>query len=155
MLDQEADHTFVRGERRAVNAERHFIVTFFICELQVKTLRHGKIHLICGKREFLADGAPNLHIDLGSVERGFILRFHKGDVAIRHGAPHHIFRLQPQALIVHVLLAQTLFGMQTKTHDILVDVKDLKIFVVQVDHAHEFLLELFLRAVNVRVIHLH
>ena len=45
--------------------------------------------------------------------------------------------------------------MQTETHDILLDAEQFEVLVIKCHHAHELLLELFLRAIDVGVIHLH
>ena len=45
--------------------------------------------------------------------------------------------------------------MQRQAHDELLDAEQLEILVIQVNHAHEFLLELVFGAVDVGIVHLH
>ena len=55
MLDQEADETLVRAERRAMNAERRLlgVVAVFVSEIETARLR--EIDLVGGDGEFAAD----------------------------------------------------------------------------------------------------
>ncbi len=45
--------------------------------------------------------------------------------------------------------------MQGQAHDKLLDPEQIEVLAIQVHHAHELLLELFLRAIDVGVVHLH
>ena len=72
-----------------MDAQRNLFIAFAVRELQVETLGDCKIHLIRHQREFPADRAPDLYVDLRPVERGLIFCFHIGNTAIRslHGGP--------------------------------------------------------------------
>src|SRR4029077_7384100 len=72
MFDQEADETFVGAERGAMNAERRLlgVVAIFVNEAEISRLR--RVDLVGGDGEFAADGAPDLNVDLRTVERGFV-----------------------------------------------------------------------------------
>ena len=71
-----------------------------------------------------------------------------------HGAAHHVLRLEPQPLVVHVFLAEPLLAVQAQAHHVFLDAKQGEVLEIQVDHAQEFLLELVLRDVDVRIVHL-
>ena len=45
--------------------------------------------------------------------------------------------------------------MRAQAHDIRLDLEELEVVPIEVDHAHELLLELLLRTVDVGIIHLH
>ena len=155
MLDQEADHTFVRAQRRTVDTERCLLLTFGVDKRQIKTLGLGEVNLVGGQRELAADGAPNLHIDLGAVEGCLVGHFHEGNVAVRHGFAHHVFRLGPEAGVVDIFLAQAAWMVRAQPHDKAVDAKEIEVTTIECNDAHELLLELRLGAVDVGVVHLH
>ena len=82
MLDEKADETLVRAERRAMDAERGLVGVVAVLVDQTETRGHGEVDLVGGDGEFAADGAPDLHVDLRSVERGFVRHFDVVDAGI-------------------------------------------------------------------------
>ena len=46
MLDQKSDETFVRAERRAMNADRNLLEVIAVFVVNMKTARLGKIDLV-------------------------------------------------------------------------------------------------------------
>ena len=155
MLDQETDHALVRAQGCPVDAQRGLFLALLVDEGQVKAFGDGKVHLVGGQGELAPDGAPDLDIDLGAVEGGFVGHFHIRYTAVVHRPAHHLFGLEPQLAVIDVLLTQTFRVVQREAHDVLVDAEDLEVFLVDVDHVHEFLLEVFFRAVDVGIVHLH
>ena len=85
MLDQEADETLVRAERRAVDAERGLlgVVAVFVNEAEARG--YGEIDLVGGDGEFAADRAPDLDVDLRAVEGGFVRHFDVVDAGCAAG----------------------------------------------------------------------
>ena len=142
-------------ERGAVDAQRRLLLPVAVDEGEVEALRHGEVDLVGRQGELLANDAPNLHVDLGAVKGRLIGHFDIRHLAVVHGPAHHCLGLEPQALVVDVFLAQSGFGMRAQAHQVLVDAEDLEVLVVQVDHAHELLLEQVFGDVEVGVVHLH
>src|SRR5690349_3428638 len=155
MLDQEPDHTLMRSEWRSMDAERNFFIAFLVRELQIEARRNGKINLVRGEREFTPDGTPDLHIDLRSIERGFVFRFHIRDATVHHGSAHHLFRLDPQTLVIYVLFAKTGFAMQTQAHHKFIETEQLEVTEVHIHYSQKLLFELVFRNIDMSIVHLH
>ena len=143
------------AQRRAVDAQRRLLLAVGVDIAQIKAFRLGKVHLVRRQRELATDRAPNLHVNLGAIERRLIRHFHKGDVAVAHRAAHHLLGLGPQPRVVNVLLAQPRRVMRAQAHDVAIHAKERKVLLIERDHAHKLLLKLLFGAVNVRVVHLH
>src|SRR6266566_1903623 len=105
MLDEKADEPFVRAQRRAMDAERRFLRVVAILIDKAKTLGHGEVHLIGRQREFAADDAPDLHVNLRAVKRRFVRDFLVGNLRINQYPPDHVFGLLPEHGFVDVFLA--------------------------------------------------
>ena len=65
MLDQESDETFVRTERRAMNADRDLVGVVAIFVAKIKPARLGEIDLIGREGKLATDDAPGLHSIFG------------------------------------------------------------------------------------------
>jgi len=61
--------------------------------------------------EFTADGGPDLDIDLGAVEGGFIFFLNEGHATVDHRLADHAFGLDPEGLVIDVLFAKAVGGM--------------------------------------------
>jgi uncharacterized MAPEG superfamily protein len=72
MLNQKSDETFMRAERRAMNADRNFIDVVAIFIAQVKIARLREIDLVGRDRKLASDHAPCLHVNLRSVKGRFV-----------------------------------------------------------------------------------
>ncbi len=155
VLDEEADHALVGAERGAVDAQGRLLLPVAVDEVQVEAPGLGKIHLVGGQGELLADHRPDLHVDLGSIESCFIRHLFVGHVAVIHRPAHHVLGLEPQALVIDVFLAQAALMVGAQAHHVLIDAENFKVLVVQVDDSHELLLELVFSAVHVGIVHLH
>ena len=155
MLDQEADETFVRAERRAMNAERRLfgVVLVFVNEIEAARLR--EIDLVGRDGELAADRAPGLHVDLRSVERGFVRDLDKIDPGILEDVARHFFGLFPKLRFIDKLLSELGRIVGGETHQIFLDPEELEIFQIHLVHGVELRFELFRREINVRVVHLH
>ena len=138
-----------------MDAQRYFLDPFLVHVLQVETRGDCEIHLVGCQSELSPDRRPDLNIDLWTVEGSFVLDFLEWHTAVYHGAPHHFLGLDPQAFIVHIFFPQTGLSVQTETHDVLLDPKEIEVFLVEVNHAHELLFELLLHAIDMGVVHLH
>src|SRR5947207_10173109 len=75
MFDEKADETFVGAERRAMDAEGDFLSVIAVLVTKIEAARLGEIDLVGGDCELAADHAPDLDVDLRSVEGGFVRHF--------------------------------------------------------------------------------
>ena len=77
---------------------------------EAEALRHGEVHLVGGNGELAADGAPDLDVDLRSVERRFVRHLDVVDARAVEDIAHHVLGLLPQLRLVDVLLARAFRG---------------------------------------------
>jgi hypothetical protein len=77
VLDEKSDKSLVCGEGSSVDTEWGFLFSIFIRIDEIKSLGNCEIKLIRRERELPTDRAPDLDIDLWSVESGFIIGFDK------------------------------------------------------------------------------
>ena len=110
MFDQEADETFVGAERGAVDAERHLFGVVAGLVGETETFWLGEIDLIGGDGEFAADRAPDLDVDLRTVEGGFVWNFDVIDAAALENASDHVFGLEPECRVHRRTSAPSLAG---------------------------------------------
>src|ERR1700682_4872544 len=105
MFDQEADETFVRSERRAMNAERSLfgVVAVFVNEIETSRLR--EIDLVGRDGKLTPDRAPGLHVNLRPVKRGFVRYFDKIDPGIPEDISRHYFGLLPELWFIDKFLS--------------------------------------------------
>src|ERR1700736_4690689 len=105
MFDQEANETFVRAERRAMDAERRFlrVVAVFVNEIEPARLR--EVDLIGRDGKLTPDRAPGLHVDLWPVKRGFVRYFDKIDPGIPEDISRHYFGLFPKFRFIDKFLS--------------------------------------------------
>ena len=75
MLDQESDETFVRAERRAMNADRNLVGVVAVLIAKIETARLREIDLVGRDGKLASDHAPRLHVDLRSVKGRFVRHF--------------------------------------------------------------------------------
>src|SRR5204862_3920367 len=75
MLDQKSDETFMRAERRAMNAQRDLVDVVAVFIPKIKIARLSKINLVGRDGKFASDHAPCLHVDLRPVKRSFVRYF--------------------------------------------------------------------------------
>ena len=155
MLDEEADEPLVRAQRGAVDAQRSLLGVVAVPVSQAKTGGHGEIHLVGGDGEFAADGAPDLHVDLGSVERRLVGHFHVVDARLDEDLSDHVLGLLPEFGLVDELLAQTRRIMGAEAHLVAVESEDLEVLQVHLVDRPELVGELLGRAVQVGVVHVH
>src|SRR6266576_1656341 len=106
MLDQEPDEAFVRAERSAMNAERCLVDIVAIFVAQVEAARLREIDLIGRDREFAADRAPGLDVNLWSVKRGFVRYFDIIDPGIFQHVARHYFGLFPKLRFIDKFLSK-------------------------------------------------
>ena len=108
MLDEKADEPFVRAQRRAMDAQRRLVRVVLVAIDQAEAFGHGEVHLVGRQREFAADDAPDLHVNLRAVKRRFVRHFHVVDLRINQHLPDHVLGLLPQLRFVDVFLAHAL-----------------------------------------------
>ena len=82
MLDQKSNETLVRAQWRAMNADWGLVGVIAVLVNKVQPARLGEIDLIGRKRKLATDHAPDLHVDLRSVKRGFVRHFNIIDSGI-------------------------------------------------------------------------
>src|ERR1700731_1272205 len=106
MFDQKSDETFMRAERRAMNAERRLlgVVLVFVNEIEPARLR--EIDLIGRNRKFAADHAPRLDVDLRSVKGSFIRDLDIIDSGVLQNVAGHLFGLFPKLRFIDKLLSE-------------------------------------------------
>ena len=68
MLNEETNQALMGAERSAVDAERRFFGVIAVPIDKAEALWHGEVHLVGGNAELAADGAPDLDVNLQSVE---------------------------------------------------------------------------------------
>src|SRR5436305_467682 len=106
MLDQKSDETFVRAERRAMNADRCLVgvIAVFVNEIQPARLR--EIDLIGRDGKFATDRAPSLDVNFRPVERGFVWDFDIIDAGPFQDIARHLFSLLPKLRLIDKFLAE-------------------------------------------------
>src|SRR5438874_10897875 len=106
MLDQKSDETFVRAERRAMNAKWRLlgVVAIFVNEIEPARLR--EVVLVGRDGKLAADRAPGLHVDLRAVERGFVWHLDDIDSGILEHASRLLFCLLPQFWLIDMLFPE-------------------------------------------------
>ena len=78
------------------------VVLVFVNEIEAARLR--EIDLVGRDGKLAADRAPGLHVDLRSVERGFVRHFDKIDPGILEDVARHFFGLFPKLRFIDKLL---------------------------------------------------
>src|SRR5688500_3221032 len=111
----------MRAEWGAMDAEWRLVLAFIVDKRQVEPLRYGEVHLVRRQGELAAYRAPDLHVDLGTVESRLVRYLHVWHVAVNHRLAHHLLRLEPEPLVVDVLLAQALLMVRREAHHVLFD----------------------------------
>src|SRR6266699_2720264 len=130
MLNQESDETFMRAERGAMNAQRNFVDVIAIFVAKIESSRLGEIDLVSCDGEFAPDRAPSLHVDLRSVERGFVWHFDIIDSGIFQHASRHHFGLFPKLWFIHKFLSELRWIVRRETHQIFLDPEEPEILQV-------------------------
>src|SRR5690606_2900152 len=77
VLEQESDETLMCAQGRSVNDEGSIGLVVLGNKFKVESSALCKVNLVGCKRELSADRAPNLHVDLGTIECSFILNLHE------------------------------------------------------------------------------
>src|SRR5438874_9330052 len=118
MLDQKSDETFVRAERRAMNAKWRLlgVVAIFVNEIEPARLR--EIDLVGRDGKLAADRAPGLDVDLRSVKGGFVRHFDVIDPGIFQHASRHHFSLFPKLWFIDKFLTELGWIMGGEAHQI-------------------------------------
>ena len=155
MFNQKTDESLVRAQRRAMNAERRRLGIVARPIHQPEPFRHGEVDLVGGNGELAPDRAPHLHIDLRSVEGGFIGHLDIIDAAALQNPTHHRFGPQPEFRLIDKFLTELRRVVGRKAHEIFVDPENLKILEIHRVDRIELGFELFLGAIDMRVVHLH
>jgi len=106
MLDEKADEPLVRAERRAMDAEGRLLGVVAVLIDEAELGGHGEIHLIGGEGEFAADDAPDLHVNLGTVEGGLVGHLHVVNLGINEHLPDHVLGLLPKRGLVDVFFTE-------------------------------------------------
>src|ERR1043166_9997688 len=116
MFDEKTDEPFMGAERCPMNTKRCLlrVITIFVDE--VESSRLGKIDLVGGDGELPSNHAPDLDVDLWSVESGFVRHFDKINPGPFQNVSGHRFGLFPKLRFVDKFLAE--FGriMSRETH---------------------------------------
>ena len=156
MLDQKADEPFVRAERRAMDAERRFIRIVAVAINESHPPGLGEIHLVGRQREFAADHAPDLHVNLRAVERGLVGHLDEVDATGLEDGADHVFGLLPQRGFVDelgVVADQARRVVRAEAHDVFFDAENFEILQIHFVHGVELGGKLLRRAIDVGVVH--
>ena len=137
-----------------MNAERGGFGVFAGFVDEAEPGRDGEVDLVGGDGELAADRAPDLDIDLRSVEGGFVRHFDVVDPAPLQDAAHHRLGLEPERTVIDELLTELGRIVGGKAHDVFLDPEDLEILQIHLIDGVELLFELLLGAVDVGVVHL-
>ena len=155
VFDEEPDEPFVRSERGAVDAQRGFVRVVAVPIGEAETFGHREIDLIGRDREFASDGAPDLDVDLGAIESGFVGDLDEMDAGFDENIPDHFLGLAPEFRLVDEFLPQFFGVMGGESHEVLFEAEDLEVFEIHLIHGDELRFELFRGAVQMGVVHLH
>ncbi len=155
MFDQESDEALVRAEGGTMDAEGSFLGVVAVFVNEPEAFWDGEVDLIGGDGELASDGAPELDVDLGAVERGFVGDLDVVDAGFDEDVADHVFGLLPKFGFVDEFFAESCGIVGGEAHEILSESEDLEVFEVHLVHGHEFSLELIRGEVEVGVVHLH
>src|SRR5438094_155986 len=106
MLDQKPDKTFVRSERRAMNADRDLVDVVAVFVANTKSARLGEIVLVGRDGVLTTDRPPRLHVNLWSIHRRLIRYFDILDTGLFQHISRHYFGLFPKLRFIDKLLAE-------------------------------------------------
>ena len=154
MLDQKSDETFVRAQRRAMDADRNLVGVVAVLVAKIKIARLREIDLVGRDGKFASDHAPRLHVDLRSVKGRFVRHFDIVDPGVFQNIARHLFGFFPKLRFIDKFLAKLRWIVRRETHQIFVDPEELEIIQIHFVHGIELRFELLRRHVEVRVIHL-
>jgi len=155
MLDEEPDEALMRAERRAVDAQRGLLGVVPVAIDQAEALGHGEVHLVGGQGELTANDAPDLDVNFGAVEGGFVGHLDVVDAGVFEHVAHHVLGLKPQFRFVDVFAAQAFPAVGAEAHEVFLNAEDFEVFEVHLVDGIEFLRELLGGAVDMRVVHVH
>src|SRR5438876_6011091 len=96
MLDQKTDETFMRAERRTMDADWNLLDIIAVLVAKIKIARLGEIDLVGRDGKLAADHAPRLHVDLWSVKRRFVWHFDVINPRVFQNVARHLFGLLPK-----------------------------------------------------------
>ena len=153
MLDEESNEPLMGSKRGAMDAERYLFRIISITVMQAKFRGYGEVYLIRGDGELTTDGAPNLDINLGAIERSLIWHLDKIDSTFDQHATHHVFSFFPKLWLIHKLLTQLFWVVGRKSHLVFLEPEDLEVLEIHLIDRAEFLGELILGAIDMRVVH--
>ena len=145
MFDEKADETLVRAERRAMNAERRLVDVVAVAINEIEPARLCEIDLVGRDGEFAADHAPDLHVDLRSVERRFVRHFHVIDSGTLEHIARHVLGLFPKLRFIDKFLPELRRIVRRETHQIFLEPEELEVIQIHLVHGIELGLELLRR----------
>src|SRR5437763_4663481 len=154
MFDEEADEALVGVERGAVNTERDFLGVVAVLVTKIEPARLGEIDLVGGDGELTADHAPDLDVDLWSVEGGFVRHFDEVDAGTLQNVARHLLGLLPYVRFVDELLAELRGVVSGEPHHVSIDSEKPEIVQIHFVDGIELGLELLWRHVKMGVVHL-
>src|SRR4051812_40346361 len=93
VLDQESNKSFVGTEWCAVDAERSLLLAITISIGEAEPCRDCKVYLVGRERELSSDRAPDLDVDLGTVECCLVGYFDEWNICRDQCLAHHVFGL--------------------------------------------------------------
>src|SRR5436190_21367636 len=106
MFDQKSDKTFVRTERRAMNADWDLVDVIAIFVAKIEIARLGEIDLVRRDRKLASDHAPRLHVNLRSVKGSFVWNFDVIDSRAFQDVARHFLGLFPKLRLIDEFLAK-------------------------------------------------
>ncbi len=136
-----------------MNAQRRLGGVILVAIFQAELRGHSEIHLVGRNREFAANRAPDLHVDLRAVKRGFVRHLDEIDAGSDQHFAHHVLGFFPQLRFVDVFLAQTFGRGSAEAHLIFFQSEDFEIFQIHVVDGAKLFRELVFGAINVGVVH--
>ena len=115
---------------------------------------HGEVHLVGGQREFAADDAPDLHVNLRAVKRRFVRHLDVVDAADSMSTSRTMSSVLIQSSgSLTYFLPRPSGDVRAEAHDVFLDAENLEILQIHLVDRVELLRELLRRAINVRVVH--
>src|ERR1051326_1917424 len=96
----------MRAERRAMNANRNFLSVVLVFVAKVKASRLREIDLVGRNRKLAADDAPNLDVNLRSVECRLVGHLDVINAGILENVARHVLGLLPKLGLVDELLSE-------------------------------------------------
>src|SRR5947209_20543977 len=105
MLDQKTDETFMRAERRTMDADWNLLDIIAVLIAKIKIARLGEIDLVGRDGKLASYHAPRLHVDLRPVKGRFVRHLDIIYPGVLENVARHLLGLFPKLRFIDEFLA--------------------------------------------------